>query len=266
MGEADTHKVRFEETHSVSLQRRPSRPPWGEAYTCVMRGHVQISRMFVAAAICRHGRGGYAGKLRFTVRCFVYGYDGTDVEEAKMTDNYTKYGVLYNIPGDLFDRVIGDSLVRVDTICPVGWHIPTESEWIKMEIFLENNGYNFDGYIDNDDLRETHNVIAKSLAYISDWTVCNERNTIGWLQNKNNKSHFGAMPGGWANVQTGVYAGLHDFGSWWTKTDDDMYFDENNNFVLLRLYRRLDFDSSSILSESVNRWKSAMSIRCIRDY
>lgn len=212
----------------------------------------------------------YYNRWDDTVRCFVYGYDGTDVEEAKMTDNYTKYGVLYNISNVLWgegDYYIGDSLVRVDTLCPAGWHIPTDSEWTKMEVFLENNGYNFDGYMDTDYDRETHNVIAKPLAYTSDWTVCNERNTVGWLQNKNNKSHFSALPGGWANVQTGVYVGLHDFGCWWTKTMDSSFlFDENNNMVFTRFFRRLDFDSSSTLRESINLCKSAMSVRCIRDY
>ena len=212
----------------------------------------------------------YYNRWDDTVRCFVYGYDGTDVEEAKMTDNYTKYGVLYNISNVLWgmgDYYIGDSLVRVDTLCPAGWHIPTDSEWTKMEVFLENNGYNFDGYMDTDYDRETHNVIAKPLAYTSDWTVCNERNTVGWLQNKNNKSHFSALSGGWANVQTGVYVGLHDFGCWWTKTmDSSFHFDENNNMVFTRFFRRLDFDSSSTLRESINLCKSAMSVRCIRDY
>ena len=202
-----------------------------------------------------------------TTRCFVYGYDGTDVNEAKMTDNYTKYGVLYKLPEMLDDYYIMDSLVRTDTLCPAGWHIPTDSEWTRMEVFLENNGYNFNGCIDNDELRETNNVIAKSLAYTSDWTVCNERNTVGWLQIKNNTSHFGGMPGGWANVQMGVYVGLHDFGSWWTKDADFTSHDDNNEFSLVfrRFFRRLDFDSSSTLRESVDIAKSAMSIRCIRD-
>ena len=103
------------------------------------------------------------------------------------------------------------------------------------------------------------------MAYISDWTVCNERNTVGWLQNKNNKSHFGAMPGGWANVQTGVYTGLHDFGGWWAK-DYNWVLDEHDILVFSRFFRRLDFDSSSTLRESVDLWKSAMSVRCVRDY
>ena len=135
-----------------------------------------------------------------------------------------------------------------------------------MEVFLENNGYNSNGYVDNDELRETNNVIAKSLAYTSDWTICNESLTVGWLQMKNNTSHFSAMPSGWANVQTGVYTGLHDFGSWWTKDSDfDITFDEHDHFVEYRFIRKLSFDSSSTSRESVDQRKVAMSIRCVRD-
>ena len=47
-------------------------PPQGEADSCVIWGYVQISRMFVAAAICRHGAKRIRGKLRFTPRRFVY--------------------------------------------------------------------------------------------------------------------------------------------------------------------------------------------------
>ena len=73
------------------------------------------------------------------------------------------------------------------------------------------------------------------------------------------------MPGGWANVLTGVYTGLHDFGSWWTKDSDNITFDENFNMVFRRFYRKLGFDSSSTSRESVDQRKSAMSVRCVRD-
>ena len=193
-----------------------------------------------------------------TVRCFVYGYDGTDVNEAKMTDNYLKYGVLYNLP-ILFIAPLGH---ESDTICPAGWHIPSDSEWSRMEVFLENNGYNFDDYFDSDDDRNTHNVIAKSLAYTSDWTISNELNTVGWLQMKNNASHFSGMPGGWANIQTGVYNGIHDLGSWWTSSISN---DGSNFFDFPYCIRILRFNLVNSSQEFASIRKSALSVRCVRD-
>ena len=49
-------------------------------------------------------------------RYFVYDYLGTSVSEAKATDNYKTYGVLYSY----FAARYG--------CCPDGWHLPTEDE------------------------------------------------------------------------------------------------------------------------------------------
>ena len=47
---------------------------------------------------------------------YVYGYEGTDINEAKTTTNYQTYGVLYNWPATL-------------EACPSGWHLPSDAEW-----------------------------------------------------------------------------------------------------------------------------------------
>src|SRR5574344_921488 len=54
---------------------------------------------------------------------YVYGYDGTNVADAKATANYTTYGVLYNWTAAL-------------TACPTGWHLPTDAEWTTLITFL----------------------------------------------------------------------------------------------------------------------------------
>lgn len=47
--------------------------------------------------------------------CYVYGYEGSDVDEAMSTDNYSQYGVLYN---------------RAAAVAyhPDGWHLPSRAE------------------------------------------------------------------------------------------------------------------------------------------
>ncbi|NLB63985.1 MAG: hypothetical protein GX801_07760 [Fibrobacter sp.] len=47
---------------------------------------------------------------------YVYGYEGSDVDNAKNTDNYKTYGVLYNF-------------VAAKVACPAGWHLPSNTEW-----------------------------------------------------------------------------------------------------------------------------------------
>ena len=47
---------------------------------------------------------------------YVYGYDGTNVADAKATDNYATYGVLYNIIGCL--RMLNIYCVN-NTLCTI---------------------------------------------------------------------------------------------------------------------------------------------------
>ena len=60
---------------------------------------------------------------------YVYGYEGSTVSEAKATDNYETYGVLYNWPA-----------VMTEGICPSGWHIPTDGEFSELTDFLGEEG------------------------------------------------------------------------------------------------------------------------------
>jgi uncharacterized protein (TIGR02145 family) len=54
---------------------------------------------------------------------FVPGYDGNNVDKAKATPYYKKYGVLYNYASALKS-------------CPAGWHLSSDSEWKELERFI----------------------------------------------------------------------------------------------------------------------------------
>jgi|GEM_PF-916012 len=58
-------------------------------------------------------------------RGYVYGYDGVDVEQAMEETPFLAYGALYNFPAILHWPV-----------CPVGWHVPSDADWIGLELFL----------------------------------------------------------------------------------------------------------------------------------
>ena len=59
----------------------------------------------------------------FDAYYYVYLYSGTDVSEAKNTDNYKKYGVLYN-------------LIAARVSCPDGWHLPSDKEWDMLIYYI----------------------------------------------------------------------------------------------------------------------------------
>jgi uncharacterized protein (TIGR02145 family) len=62
---------------------------------------------------------------------YVYNYTGQDVQEAKNTDNYKKYGVLYNWHA-------------AQNIAPKGWRIPTKQDWeILIKYICDQKGIEY---------------------------------------------------------------------------------------------------------------------------
>jgi uncharacterized protein (TIGR02145 family) len=127
---------------------------------------------------------------------YVYGFNGVDVNLAKATDNYKKYGVLYNFPA-------------AEASCPEGWHLPTDYEWTTLENHLILNGYNYDG-------TTVGNKIAKSLAANTDWYNTFIKGSAGNDLPTNNSSGFSALPGGYQ--LSGSFRSLTTFTAWWTST------------------------------------------------
>jgi uncharacterized protein (TIGR02145 family) len=54
---------------------------------------------------------------------WVNDYNGTDTAEARRTDNYLKYGCLYDFE-------------EAKKSCPAGWHLSTNADWLTLERYL----------------------------------------------------------------------------------------------------------------------------------
>ncbi len=68
---------------------------------------------------------------------YVYGYQGNSVSEAKATSNYATYGVLYNWPATMAGASSSSTNpCGVQGVCPDGWHLPSDAEWIELEMHL----------------------------------------------------------------------------------------------------------------------------------
>lgn len=122
---------------------------------------------------------------------YVYGYNGTSVSEAKATDNYITYGVLYNWPA-------------AKTNCPPGWHLPTDDEWKQLEMAIG---------------------MSQSEADKFGWRGTDEgtklKATSGWNNNGNGTDDFGfgALPGGFRDISNGNFHGVDYEGDWWSATE-----------------------------------------------
>lgn len=67
-------------------------------------------------------------------RYYVYGFKNTDVNAAKSSENFQKYGVLYNWPATMNKTNTSNSIPSgVQGACPSGWHVPSDAEWMVLE-------------------------------------------------------------------------------------------------------------------------------------
>ena len=114
--------------------------------------------------------------------------------------NKATYGALYNF-----------YVVNTGKLAPVGWHVPTDSEWTALENYLIAHGYNYDN-------TTTGNKIAKALASKTAWFTSTNTGTIGNNMSANNRSGFSALPAGFRGVVSSFYS-IGSHGVWWSATE-----------------------------------------------
>ncbi|WP_167610277.1 FISUMP domain-containing protein [Maribellus sediminis] len=121
---------------------------------------------------------------------YVYGYEGTDVAAAKATENYAKFGALYNWPA-------------VANAAPAGWHVASDEEWKQMEIFLGMPPQEAEGIASRDTLGGIY-----------------LKGTSTWFDNGNgtNSSGFNGLSCGYRS-SAGNFFGQGEYNNWWTSTE-----------------------------------------------
>ena len=166
----------------------------------------------------------------------VYGEDAgcqdysPDIYACDPTQSLNEYGRLYN--WFAVDDARG--------LCPGGWHVPTDGEWMTMEIYLGMTEIEANT-IGN---RGTDQGAQMKLDY-------------GWLNGNNgtNSSGFSGLPGGNRDFSGSFYL-AGGFGYWWTSSPNG----------LIAWGRFLGYDSGR-----VNRFddyftrRVGFSVRCVRD-
>ena len=140
-----------------------------------------------------------------------YGNDSTNKEV---------YGALYNWYA-----------VETKKLCPEGWHVPADSEWVKLKDFLGESG------IAGDKLKE---------AGIAHWKSPNSEAT--------NESGFSALPGGFRSFN-GAFNYIWIAGYWWSSTE---YTGTNVYFWNLRY-------KFSYLYKYIADKPNGFSVRCLKD-
>ena len=136
-----------------------------------------------------------------------WAYDNND-------SNAVKYGYLYDFE-------------TAKTVCPAGWHLPTDAEWTTLLSYLGDN----DGAL---------KMKAKK----------------GWNEDGNgtNTSGFSALPGGHL-FNSNTFGDIGKNSYWWTSTEEESS---------IGWTRSIDYNNNNITRDITSK-TDGLSVRCIKD-
>ncbi|MFA6126048.1 MAG: FISUMP domain-containing protein [Bacteroidales bacterium] len=164
----------------------------------------------------------------YTPGYFVYGYNGTNVNEAKANANYNTYGVLYN-----WDAA--------KEACPKGWHLPSDVEWQKLESHLGM----ISSEIDQDFKWRQSGKLGIKL-----------KSDSGWQDNGNGVDSLGfkALPAGF-RYDTGGFDNLGSYTIFWSASEGGV----------LSAWNRAFLNANQGMFRCADNKRYGFSVRCIRD-
>lgn len=163
---------------------------------------------------------------------YVYGYDGTNVADAKATDNYATYGVLYNWTAAMDGEASSTTNPSgIQGVCPAGWHLPSDAEWTELTDYLGGTS------VAGGKLKETGTT---------HWASPNTGAT--------NETGFTALPGG-GRGDSGAFGHIGSYGYWWSATE----------YLATYAWDRVMYDGYSDVGRDYYNKEVGFSVRCVRD-
>jgi uncharacterized protein (TIGR02145 family) len=152
-----------------------------------------------------------------------------DIDACDEAQSLSEYGRLYNWYA--VDDARG--------LCPSGWHVPTDGEWmvLEMELGMSESEANSAGPRGTD--------VGTQL-----------KSTYGWYNGGNGTDDFGfsALPGGYRANSFGYFYDAGYFGYWWSSSPSggDAWY-------------RLLVSPSPVIARSTDDPRYGFSVRCLRD-
>lgn len=144
---------------------------------------------------------------------------------TRNSDTIATYGRLYNW------YAVSDSR----NICPKGWHVPTNADWITLITYLGGDS------VAGGKMKETRTA---------HWITPNT--------GASNESGFTALPGG-GRDENGAMGSVGSDGYWWSSTG------LSTIFVDYVWYWSVHYNDSYVSSRNIDSGKNGYSVRCVKN-
>ena len=171
----------------------------------------------------------------------IYSYNGSFCCIPNNDENnLNPYGYLYNWDAIMHEMPASSANPSgVQGICPIGWHVPSHTEWTQLIDYVESTPAYQCG--------STISFVAKALSSTMGWNSFGEGCSVGNYPFLNNTTGFDAVPAGNGNYGLGLMT------EFWSTTESGDYY----------LIRYLDY-ASPCVGQFVTGGGVA-SVRCLRD-
>jgi len=175
---------------------------------------------------------------------------------AYLNDEYYTpiYGRYYNWAAAMdlsqtFNTATWTGTLPRQGVCPTGWHLPSEEEFITLHNYLISNNYNYDG-------TTTGNKIAKAFTVSTGWVFNSITGTPGNTDfaSYRNKSGFSAQGAGY-RMANGSFCCAGGNASWWSS---------NSVNATIATYQALNVNTTYVVTSSDVK-VFGLGIRCIKD-
>lgn len=169
--------------------------------------------------------------------------------------NVVAYGYLYNWKAAMNNSPSSNNS-SVQGICPTGWHLPSDSDWIHLEDYVSSRSeYKCDSIFIY--------WIAKSLADNIGWNTYNDQIcAVGYNQSDNNATGFTVRPAGYYIGESYFYP-LGGLASFWSSTEANG-IDTQTGHYATAYSRAITYGASAVIHQE-NLLEQALSVRCLKD-
>ena len=166
--------------------------------------------------------------------------------------NMDTYGLLYNYAAVMRNASpTQDNPSGVQGICPAGWHVPSDAEWVQLINYLGNQ----DQYV----CENSNTNVAKSLAGTTGWNGSSNVCAVGNTPANNNITNFSGMPAGQCFPTMSMdESGFGNIAIFWTTT-------EAPNYGYADMYGRQLYCNNAGVGRSRYPTGCGYSVRCLRD-